>query len=60
MYAVLVKDTCMVTLLDTKDKLEGMIDKFVEKDEMTLTNLFLALEDTIFFNVETETIAKGL
>ena len=58
---VLVKDGCTVALLDKEDKLEEMRDKqFIEKDEMVLANLFLALEDTVLFNVETKTTAKRL
>ena len=61
MHAMLVKDGCAIAFLNKEDKLEGMTNKqFAKKDEMALANLFLRLEDSILFNIETETNAKRL
>lgn len=52
MYTNLVKDGCAIALKDKSLKPPGMIDlQFSEKDEIDHTNLLLALEDKILFNV---------
>lgn len=58
---MLVKDGSTVAFLGKDSKLEGMPDKtFTKKNEMALTSLLLALEDTILFNIEVESIVKTL
>ena len=38
-----------------------MIDKvFIEKDELAMQNIYLALHDVVLFNVSKETTTKGL
>ena len=34
--------------------------QFAEKDELALANLLLTLDDSVLFNVESETIVKRL
>ena len=59
--AILIKDGCAVALKDKENKSEGMIDKvFVEKDELTMANIYLTLNEVILLNVSEETTAKCL
>lgn len=56
-----MKDGCAVALLDKEGRLEGMTDKsFAEKDDEAFANLLLSFGDTLMFNVEAETTAKGM
>lgn len=42
-------------------QIKRKIDKiFEKKDKMVLTNLYLALDDSVLFNMKTETTAKGI
>ncbi|PKI61542.1 hypothetical protein CRG98_018038 [Punica granatum] len=55
------EDRYAVVLLGEEKKPNKLSDeKFVEKDEMMLADLLLALEDSVLFNVKSETTAKGL
>lgn len=54
-----MKDGCEIVLQGKKSKPEGMKNKqFEENDKIALTNMFLALDNSLLFNVEIETITK--
>lgn len=56
-YVILVKNGCAIALNKRQAKLETITDvQFVEKDEITLADILLALEDKILSNVKTTNI----
>lgn len=61
MHLLLVKDGCVVALLDQESRPKGMTDNtFAGKDEMASTISLLVLDDTVLFNVEANPTTKGL
>ena len=61
MQAVLIKDGCEIALQEKECKPQEMTDaQYEEKDKLAMANLYLALDDLVLFNIETETTAKGV
>ena len=61
MQAVLIKDGCEIALQEKECKSQEMTDaQYEEKDKLAIANLYLVLDDSVLFNIETETTAKGI
>ena len=61
MQAVLIKDGCEIALQGKKHKPQEMTDgQYEEKDILAMANFYLTLDDLVLFNIEVETIAKGV
>lgn len=61
MWVALVKGNCVVAIEGNEKKLENMREEvFKQKNELTMTDMFLALHDSIMFNVAEEKTVKGI
>ena len=61
MCAILIKDGCVVTLKGKENKPERMKNKvFAKKGELTMANIYFALDEIVLFNVPEKITAKGL
>lgn len=60
-HVILIKDSCAITIKgkDKKDK-DLTNAQFDEKDKMTIANIFLALDDSVLFNVSNQITTKSL
>lgn len=53
-HVILVKDGCTIALKGKDQKPEGITHtQFAEKDEIAKTDILLALDDKVLFNVQT-------
>lgn len=58
---LLIKNGCEITLHGKEHKSQDMLNaQYKKKNKLVMMNLYLILDDLIFFNIETEITAKGI